>query len=142
MSCGRRSDDPVWAHLLRSGRLDAGGTTRAIETIDRNARLQAQLINDLLDVSRINAGKLELDVYLVDPAAAVEAAVSAVRPDADAGRADGRGGDRPRPGRAARRPRPPPAGDLEPPLERHQVHAPRRPHRRSPGTGWFATSPS
>ena len=73
-----------WAHLLRSGRLDAGGTTRAIETIDRNARLQAQLINDLLDVSRINAGKLELDVYLVDPAAAVEAAVSAVRPDADA----------------------------------------------------------
>src|SRR5207249_3005329 len=73
-----------WAHLLRSGRLDAGGTTRAIETIDRNARLQAQLINDLLDVSRITAGKLELDVYLVDPAAAVEAAVSAVRPDADA----------------------------------------------------------
>src|SRR5438067_1259533 len=40
-----------WAHLLRSGRLDAGGTTRAIETIDRNARLQAQLNNDLLGVA-------------------------------------------------------------------------------------------
>ena len=73
-----------WAHLLRSGRLDAAGTARAVQTIDRNARLQAQLINDLLDVSRIAAGKLELDLGVVDPASVVEAALSAVRPEADA----------------------------------------------------------
>jgi len=73
-----------WAHLLRSGRLDAAGTGRAVQTIDRNARLQAQLINDLLDVSRITAGKLELDLRVVDPASVVEAALSAVRPEADA----------------------------------------------------------
>jgi len=73
-----------WAHLLRSGRLDAAGTGRAVQTIDRNARLQAQLINDLLDVSRITAGKLELDLRVVDPASVVEAALSALRPEADA----------------------------------------------------------
>src|SRR5207249_2384541 len=73
-----------WAHLLRSGRLDAAGTARAVQTIDRNARLQAQLINDLLDVSRIAAGKLELDLGVVDPVSVVEAALSAVRPEADA----------------------------------------------------------
>ena len=73
-----------WAHLLRSGRLDAPGAARAVETIDRNARLQAQLINDLLDVSRITAGKLELDLRVVDPASVVEAALSALRPEADA----------------------------------------------------------
>src|SRR5207245_7431533 len=73
-----------WAHLLRSGRLDAAGTARAIETIDRNARQQAQLINDLLDVSRITAGKLELELCVLDPASVIEAAVSALRPAADA----------------------------------------------------------
>jgi len=73
-----------WAHLLRSGRLDAAGTARAVDTIDRNARQQAQLINDLLDVSRITAGKLELDLAVVDPASVIEAAASAIRPAADA----------------------------------------------------------
>src|SRR5438445_4825850 len=73
-----------WAHLLRSGRLDAPGAARAVETIDRNARLQAQLINDLLDVSRITAGKLELDLRVVDAASVIEAALSAIRPAADA----------------------------------------------------------
>ena len=73
-----------WAHLLRSGRLDTAGTARAVETIDRNARLQAQLINDLLDVSRITAGKLELELCVVDPAAIIEASVSGIRPVVDA----------------------------------------------------------
>jgi PAS domain S-box-containing protein len=49
-----------WLHLMRSGRLDAEQQTKAIETIERNAQLQNKLINDLLDISRVIAGKLDL----------------------------------------------------------------------------------
>ncbi len=73
-----------WAHMLRMGQFDAESTSKAFETIERNARAQAQLIEDLLDVSRIITGKLRIDVRQVDPNSFVEAAVEAVRPAAEA----------------------------------------------------------
>jgi len=73
-----------WARLLRSGRLDAAATARAIEAIERSATTQAQIVDDLLDVSRIVRGELKLDVRDVDLAAAVEAAADTVRPAATA----------------------------------------------------------
>ena len=73
-----------WAHMLRSGKLDAAATLRAIETIDRNARAQSQLISDILDISRIVSGKLRLNVRPVDLTPVVEAALDTVRPSAEA----------------------------------------------------------
>lgn len=73
-----------WARLLLSSRLDEERATRALESIERNARLQAQLIGDLLDVSRIVTGKLELDRRAVDLPAVIEAAIEAARPALDA----------------------------------------------------------
>ncbi len=72
-----------WASLLRKGTLDADATTRALEVIERNTRAEAQLVEDLLDVSRIAAGKVRLDACRVDPAEIVEVAVDSVRPAAD-----------------------------------------------------------
>jgi signal transduction histidine kinase/DNA-binding response OmpR family regulator len=73
-----------WAHLLRSGNLPDGTSAAALETIERNARAQSQLIDDLLDVSRIITGKLRLDTRPVEIAAVIEAAVDSVRPAAQA----------------------------------------------------------
>jgi len=71
-----------WAQMLSSGQLDSARTQRAIETIERNARAQAQIVEDLLDISRIVSGKLRLNVQLFSPHASVEAAVEALRPAA------------------------------------------------------------
>jgi signal transduction histidine kinase/CheY-like chemotaxis protein len=73
-----------WSRLLKIGKLDATGTTQALETIERNAHSQSQLIEDLLDFSRIISGKIRLDVSSVDPAAVTEAAINVVRPAIDA----------------------------------------------------------
>lgn len=73
-----------WTHLLRTNNLDDAGKQRALETIERNARSQQQLIEDLLDVSRIISGKLRLDVRAVTPSTFIAAAVESVRPAADA----------------------------------------------------------
>jgi PAS domain S-box-containing protein len=73
-----------WSHLLRTGKLDGKNVAHAIETIERNARTQAQLIEDLLDVSRIITGKLHLDARPVKPAGIIEGALEAVRPAAEA----------------------------------------------------------
>jgi PAS domain S-box-containing protein len=66
-----------WARMLASGQLDAGRTRQAVETIERNAQLQAQLVNDLLDVSRIVLGKVQLDMRPVDLVPIVEQALEA-----------------------------------------------------------------
>jgi PAS domain S-box-containing protein len=71
-----------WARMLREGSVAPENVPRAIETIDRNARMQAQLVEDLLDVSRIVSGKLPLRIEPVDLAVVVRAAVDAVRPAA------------------------------------------------------------
>lgn len=68
-----------WSHLLRSGSLDAATTERAIETIDRNAKSQAQIIEDILDVSRIITGKLLLNNEQVDIASVINAAIDSVQ---------------------------------------------------------------
>ncbi|MEN3331003.1 MAG: hypothetical protein V7641_368 [Blastocatellia bacterium] len=73
-----------WARMLRAGQLDEATTARAFETIERNAKAQAQLIADLLDVSRIASGKLRLDVRSVDLVSLIEAALDSVQPAADA----------------------------------------------------------
>ena len=73
-----------WTRMLRLGQLSAEDHTKALDTIERNARAQAQLIDDLLDVSRIITGKLRMDVRPSDPNSFIDAAVEAVRPAAEA----------------------------------------------------------
>jgi len=73
-----------WVRILRAGRLKEAEVGKALETIERNARAQAQLIDDLLDVSRIITGKLRMDVRPVDPNGFIEAAIDAVKPAAEA----------------------------------------------------------
>lgn len=73
-----------WVQLLRSGTLSGDTVPQALETIERNARAQAKLIDDLLDMSRILSGRLRLDVQQVQPEEIVEAAVSAAEPAATA----------------------------------------------------------
>ncbi|HEU4623506.1 MAG TPA: response regulator [Steroidobacteraceae bacterium] len=73
-----------WSHLLRSGRLEESQRQRALESIDRGARSQAKLIEDLLDVSRIVSGKLSLNMQPVDLASVIDAALEIQRPAAQA----------------------------------------------------------
>jgi PAS domain S-box-containing protein len=73
-----------WAQLLKLGQLSPSDAKEAVDAIDRNAKIQAQMIADLLDVSRITSGKLSLEVEQVDPAMTVEAAIVVVAPAAEA----------------------------------------------------------
>src|SRR5919204_4456 len=73
-----------WVRLLRSGTLDPAGASRGPEVIERNTRVLAQLIEDLLDVSRIITGKLRLEVRPADLISIVVAAMEAVQTAADA----------------------------------------------------------
>ena len=73
-----------WARLLRLGKLDPAATSRAVETIERSAQAQAQIVDDLLDVSRLVKGELRLDVRPVELVPVIEAAIDAVRPAANA----------------------------------------------------------
>ncbi len=73
-----------WTAMLKEGELDAARTRRAIDTIERNARAQKQLIEDLLDVTRIVAGKLRIERGRVDVASVVELALESIRFAAEA----------------------------------------------------------
>ncbi|MES4786207.1 MAG: hybrid sensor histidine kinase/response regulator, partial [Nitrospiraceae bacterium] len=73
-----------WAQMLQGGTLDEATAKRALNSIERNAKSQAHLIEDLLDISRIITGKLRLDVRPVELPPVIEAAIDAVRPAADA----------------------------------------------------------
>jgi len=73
-----------WSDLLVSGTLDEAATKHALEIIGRNARAQRQLIDDLLDISRIITGKLRLEVQPIALAPMIESVVDTVRPTADA----------------------------------------------------------
>jgi signal transduction histidine kinase/DNA-binding response OmpR family regulator len=72
-----------WSHLMRTRKLSEHDVSRALNTIERNARSQSQLIDDLLDVSRIITGKLSIDRARVDLTKVIEAAVEAIRPLAE-----------------------------------------------------------
>ncbi|MHC5599195.1 MAG: PAS domain S-box protein [Nostoc sp.] len=73
-----------WAKLLRTRKFDEATRIKALETIERNAKLQTQLIGDLLDVSRILQGKVSLNLYAVNLKVAIAAALETVRLAAEA----------------------------------------------------------
>ena len=71
-----------WTRMLLDSAVDPSNTRKALEIVDRNAQLQLQLVTDILDVSRIVAGKLELDIVEVDLHAVVASALDTMRPAA------------------------------------------------------------
>jgi signal transduction histidine kinase/ActR/RegA family two-component response regulator/PAS domain-containing protein len=73
-----------WSHVLRHGVRNSEDLQKGLEAIERNARAQTRLIEDLLDMSRITSGKVRLDIQPVPPISFIEAAVETVRPAADA----------------------------------------------------------
>ncbi|HEY1686293.1 MAG TPA: ATP-binding protein [Tepidisphaeraceae bacterium] len=73
-----------WAHLLRQNNAVNSDLKNGLETIERNARMQTQLIEDLLDMSRIVSGKIRLDIQRVSPLAFIEPAVETITPAAEA----------------------------------------------------------
>ncbi|MGI8812106.1 MAG: PAS domain S-box protein [Pyrinomonadaceae bacterium] len=73
-----------WSSMLNKGSLSADDTKRALQTVERNARSQAKLIDDLLDISRIITGKLRLEIDTFDLSSVIDAAIDAVQPAADA----------------------------------------------------------
>lgn len=73
-----------WTHMLRNRRLDEPAQARALEAIERNAKSQAQLVEDILDVSRVITGKLRLNIEQVDLAKVINSAIDCVQLAADA----------------------------------------------------------
>ncbi len=73
-----------WSRLLEGGALDESVTQQAVEVIWRNAKAQAQIVDDILDVSRIITGNLYLDLHPLEVVPVVENAINVVRPTADA----------------------------------------------------------
>ncbi len=69
----------TWAQLLRMGKLDADKAKHAIDVLERSAVAQGQLIDDLLDISRIQAGKLKLSIQKTDPAKIILSAIESIR---------------------------------------------------------------
>jgi PAS domain S-box-containing protein len=73
-----------WVRMLRDGSLDDETAARALAAVERNAKSQAQLVEDLLDISRIVSGKMRLNVRPLEPSSVIHAAVEAVKPAAQA----------------------------------------------------------
>ena len=73
-----------WSHILRTNQLGKKDWARGLETIERNARVQSQLIDDLLDVSRIISGKIRIEPRAVDLPTVIEAAIDSIRPTLEA----------------------------------------------------------
>ncbi len=73
-----------WARILSTGPVDPEDLSEGLEVIDRNARIQVRIIEDLLDISRIISGNMRLDVQRVNVAEVIDAAITAVAPAADA----------------------------------------------------------
>ena len=69
-----------WAHVLKKSAGGAGEAARGLEAIERNGKIQARIISDILDMSRLNLGKMPLMLETVDPAEVVASALNAMRP--------------------------------------------------------------
>src|SRR5215475_4475807 len=77
-----------WASVLTSEQIPLERATHAVEVIERNARLEAQLVESLLDLSRIAAGKLQLDSERIELAALLRSVMDSLQPTADANGVD------------------------------------------------------
>src|SRR5688572_11161011 len=77
-----------WLTLLQGGRLDAAQTTRALQSVERSVRLQAQLVNDIMDIARIEAGKVDIEEATVDLAQLLLTTAEEFLPQARARRID------------------------------------------------------
>ena len=127
-----------WSQLLRQSNVEPQELSQGLETIERNARVQTQLIEDLLDMSRIISGKIRIDIQRVSPITFIEAAIRTIKPAADAKGirleqmldplAGPVSGD---PGAVA-------AGDVEFVIERREVHAQRGQSASGAGAREFA----
>jgi signal transduction histidine kinase len=73
-----------WAHILRTGKLKVEELKQGLDTIERNARVQAQIIEDLLDMSRIISGKVRLDVQRIDLPGVLNESIDTIRATAEA----------------------------------------------------------
>ena len=130
-----------WTRMLLDGTLEEGKRRRALEVIERNATLQAQLVADILDVSGIITGGMKLNAETVDPVTVIGAALGpAARrrcqgPPAHHGSASRAGPDR-------RRPATPAAGRVEPRRQCDQIHPARGTgRRRTPRARWSGHPP-
>ena len=122
-----------WAAMLRNGSVEPGRTQRAIEAIFSNATRQARLIEELLDVSRIVAGRASFDLQTVDLGENISGAVEAMMPLAAAKGVELRFEATPSRRARGRRSSPARTGVPESAVERGEVHAARRPHYRRRG---------
>jgi len=73
-----------WVYLLKSGKIEAGELKEGLTAIERNTRVQAELIEDLLDMGRIISGQIRLNVQMIDLALVIDSAIESVKPSIDA----------------------------------------------------------
>ena len=131
-----------YSRLLRGNMLSGEKAARGLETLERNAAALTQIVEDVLDISRIVSGKIRLDVEPVELPLVVHNAVATVQPAADAKGVRLQTIIDPRRRCDLRRSRSPPPGRLEPALECRQVHAEGRARPGAGGTGRTPTSRS
>ena len=115
-----------WSKVLRQGVKDEADLHNGLDTIERNARMQKQLIDDLLDMNRIASGKVRLDIQPIAPISFIEAAIETVRPAAEAKGIHIEKAARSGSGADIGGSEPAAAGRLEFAFERNQVHLQRR----------------
>jgi signal transduction histidine kinase len=115
-----------WARMLATGAVQGEQQAAAIQSIERNARAQTRLVEDLLDMARVDGGTLRLDIKEVSLPEVVREAVETMTPAADAKNIRVETIVEGARGHHRRRPRSPAADRREPAVERDQVHAERR----------------